>query len=169
MRIKKTFQGEIPENKIVNMQSDSQTDAYSADFVNKKIKTSKITSNTDTYSCTFLNGLLYPSTSGPDSNGWYKREYPDRTVYWKNFNFQKSYTGNFWGGVYWQYLPVGVSGFNANTMMFCGSARCDDTAVLHNVSIGNGDTSVTIDANNKYGGDVNNVYSKVNMILTVYK
>ncbi len=51
MRIKKTFQGEIPENKIVNMQSDSQTDTYSADFVNKKIKTSKITSNTDTYSC----------------------------------------------------------------------------------------------------------------------
>ena len=34
MRIKKTFQGEIPENKIVNMQSDSQTDTYSCDYAN---------------------------------------------------------------------------------------------------------------------------------------
>lgn len=34
MRIRKTFQGEVPENKIVNTQSSSQTDTYSCDFIN---------------------------------------------------------------------------------------------------------------------------------------
>ena len=34
MRIKKTFQGSIPENKIVNAQSNSQTDTYSCDYIN---------------------------------------------------------------------------------------------------------------------------------------
>lgn len=34
MRIKKTFQGALPENKIVNTQSDSQTDTYSCDYIN---------------------------------------------------------------------------------------------------------------------------------------
>lgn len=41
-KIKKTFQGNLPENKIVNMQSDSQTDAYSCDFVNGLIATDAI-------------------------------------------------------------------------------------------------------------------------------
>lgn len=39
MRIRKTFQGEIPENKIVNMKSNSQTDAYSCDFANNTFAT----------------------------------------------------------------------------------------------------------------------------------
>jgi hypothetical protein len=34
MRIRKTFQGEVPENKIVNTYSNSNTDAYSCDIVN---------------------------------------------------------------------------------------------------------------------------------------
>lgn len=42
MRIRKTFQGEIPENKIINMQSDSQTDAYSCAYLNNMIGDSAI-------------------------------------------------------------------------------------------------------------------------------
>ena len=35
MKIKKMYQGTVPENKILNTQSDSQTDVYSCDYVNK--------------------------------------------------------------------------------------------------------------------------------------
>lgn len=38
MKIKKTFQGVIPENKILNAESASQTDTYSCDYINEKVK-----------------------------------------------------------------------------------------------------------------------------------
>ena len=38
MKIKKTFQGELPENRIVNAKSNSQTDAYSANYLNDKLR-----------------------------------------------------------------------------------------------------------------------------------
>ena len=34
MKIKKIYQGELPENKILNAQSTSQTDTYSCDYIN---------------------------------------------------------------------------------------------------------------------------------------
>ena len=34
MRIKKIYQGELPENKILNVQSESATDTYSCDYIN---------------------------------------------------------------------------------------------------------------------------------------
>lgn len=34
MRVKKMFQGKVPENKILSTYSDSQTDTYSCDYVN---------------------------------------------------------------------------------------------------------------------------------------
>ena len=34
MKIKKMYQGTVPENKILNTRSDSQTDVYSCDYVN---------------------------------------------------------------------------------------------------------------------------------------
>jgi hypothetical protein len=37
MKIKKTFQGELPENRVVNTYSDSLTDAYSANYLNGKL------------------------------------------------------------------------------------------------------------------------------------
>ena len=43
MRIRKTFQGELPENKIVNIQSNSQTDTYSCDYVNNKFENIDVT------------------------------------------------------------------------------------------------------------------------------
>jgi hypothetical protein len=36
MRIKKMYQGTVPENKILNTYSDSQTDVYSCNFLNGK-------------------------------------------------------------------------------------------------------------------------------------
>lgn len=38
MKIKKTFQGQLPENKILNTESSSQTDTYSCDYINEKVK-----------------------------------------------------------------------------------------------------------------------------------
>lgn len=35
MRIKKTFQGSLPENTVVNTQSNSQTNTYSCEYVNE--------------------------------------------------------------------------------------------------------------------------------------
>lgn len=35
MKIKKIYQGELPENKILNAQSTSQTDTYSCEYINK--------------------------------------------------------------------------------------------------------------------------------------
>lgn len=34
MKIKKTYQGSLPDNKIVNTESNSQTDTYSCDYLN---------------------------------------------------------------------------------------------------------------------------------------
>lgn len=37
MRIKKAFQGKIPENKIMNVDSDSETDTYSCKKINEMV------------------------------------------------------------------------------------------------------------------------------------
>ena len=37
MKIKKMYQGQLPENKIVNTQSNSQTDTYSCEYINDMI------------------------------------------------------------------------------------------------------------------------------------
>ena len=39
MQIRKVFQGEIPENKIINGYTESNTDAYSCEYVNEKLNT----------------------------------------------------------------------------------------------------------------------------------
>ena len=45
MLIQKKFQGTIPDNKILNMESDSQTDTYSCDFINNLSEEQKILYN----------------------------------------------------------------------------------------------------------------------------
>lgn len=37
MKIKKMYQGTVPENKILNTYSDSQTDVYACNFINGEI------------------------------------------------------------------------------------------------------------------------------------
>lgn len=39
MKIKKTFQGIIPENKILNSESTSETDTYSCNYINTIVET----------------------------------------------------------------------------------------------------------------------------------
>lgn len=39
MKIKKIYQGTVPENKILNTHTDSQTDVYSCDYINDNIHT----------------------------------------------------------------------------------------------------------------------------------
>lgn len=43
MKIKKIYQGSLPENKILNKNSNSQTDTYSCDYLNNLELTSEIT------------------------------------------------------------------------------------------------------------------------------
>lgn len=48
MKIKKTFQGELPENRIVNTYSNSLTDAYSANYLNDKLNNVEVSSTEPT-------------------------------------------------------------------------------------------------------------------------
>lgn len=48
MKIKKTFQGELPENRIVNTYSNSLTDAYSANYLNDKLRNVEVSSTEPT-------------------------------------------------------------------------------------------------------------------------
>lgn len=48
MKIKKTFQGELPENRVVNTYSDSLTDAYSANYLNGKLRNVEVNSTEPT-------------------------------------------------------------------------------------------------------------------------
>jgi len=41
MKIKKIFQGTLPENKILNEKSESQIDTYSCDYINSIIESGK--------------------------------------------------------------------------------------------------------------------------------
>lgn len=58
MKIKKTFQGSIPENKIVNTQSDSQTDTYSCDYINNNVGIVESGSNENGNWIKYANGIL---------------------------------------------------------------------------------------------------------------
>ena len=42
MQLRKVFQGEIAENKIMSGYSDSQTDTYSCDYINRIIETGSV-------------------------------------------------------------------------------------------------------------------------------
>lgn len=104
-------------------------------------------------------------------NGWKKKEYPDRTEYFKTMNFTYTYDEAGWGWVSFNNensLPTGIT-FNANTMIFSGNARCDDTAISLNVGVSNGSKVIDINWRNKYWDKVINVNSWCNFHLTVYK
>ena len=99
-------------------------------------------------------------------NSWKKVDIGFCRVYFKTFTFQYSYAGNGWGWVSNSNnnLPSGIT-FNQNKMAFFGDAVCDDTAISHNVGIGNGSTAPNLNWRNKYGGAVNGVYTKCNYTL----
>ena len=70
MKIKKTFQGVIPENKILNAESTSQTDTYSCDYINN---TSIVVSPTE-------------PTGKNRKKVWMQNTDTDKKIYIKNSN-----------------------------------------------------------------------------------
>lgn len=54
MKIKKQFQGVIPENKILNTESTSQTDTYSCEYINEQVK--EVYSTEETAIGTWIDG-----------------------------------------------------------------------------------------------------------------
>lgn len=120
------------------------------------------------------NEYLYWSTSDgitDGGNGWKKKEYPDRTEYFKYLEFNYTFSGNGWSWVSFSNnelaLPTGIA-FNADTMIFSGNASCIDTAVSLNTALENGQSYMLLTWRNKYSGDVNN-NCICNFHLTVYK
>lgn len=59
MKIRKAFQGTVPENKILDTYSTSQTDTYSCNYVNDLIKTEILTINIGSVAG---NGEVYNAT-----------------------------------------------------------------------------------------------------------
>ena len=58
MRVKKMFQGKVPENKILSTYSDSPTDTYSCDYVNQLIEPEDLTSQLSFVNCTLQSGKV---------------------------------------------------------------------------------------------------------------
>ena len=88
MKIRKTYQGSVPENKILNNYSESQTDVYSCDYINKL----------NTYSTeeqvigTYNDKPLYRKViTGTTSSAYY-------TVLIPNFQFETVVRAEGWVG-----------------------------------------------------------------------
>lgn len=63
MQLRKVFQGEIPENKIMNSYTESNTDAYSCDYVNEKLNAIELFSTKEQRIGTWIDGKpLYRKT-----------------------------------------------------------------------------------------------------------
>ena len=109
-------------------------------------------------------------TKTVDANGWTKIDFGTYQEYYKNFSFTYVYSGNVWGLVNFSgtrgSLPVGIT-FDGNNMSFAGTARCSDTAILHNVCVT--PNSINVTYNNTYGGEVSGPTTIVNLVLRVYK
>ena len=121
------------------------------------------------------NDYNYWSTSDgitDGGNGWKKKDYPDRTEYFKTMQFSYTYNANGWDWVSLSNnelkLPTGIT-FNADTMVFSGNVRCDDTAISLELSVPNNSQYIGMNYRNKYLDVITNVNSWCNFRLTVYK
>lgn len=80
MKIKKIYQGELPENKILNAQSTSQTDTYSCEYINSLSTgggsgaTSNVYSTEETVIGTYLGKPLYRKCVIYNFDGTYKED-----------------------------------------------------------------------------------------------
>lgn len=70
MRIQKKFQGTIPDNKILNIDSDSTTDTYSCAKINERLgNCSKVNQeDVDKWNEALLEPDIYSGTTVPDAN-----------------------------------------------------------------------------------------------------
>lgn len=116
------------------------------------------------------SGIKIPSLQGTvvvkqsanittETNGWYKVDMGAYTHYFKTGSIpSQKYNLNGWGWLSgtWKNLPSGVT-YNSAKMIFTGNIYCEDSAILYNWGITNGNTAVNVCYNNKYGGDLTKV------------
>lgn len=99
------------------------------------------------------------ATITTETNGWYKVNMGAYTMYFKNGTIpSQTYNANGWGSISgtWRNLPSGLS-FNSAKMAISISGGSYDAAILYNFKINNGDTSITVYYNNKYGNALTGV------------
>lgn len=158
MKIKKMFQGTIPENKILNVDSNSKTDVYSCDFVNKKMGIEHLVG-------------IYPIISVPfsgNSTGDIEvgQAYGFKTKLLEMCPLKDGYKR------IWKAVIVGNTGNNMVKVFLSGSQLAeikvwgassnqstmvntyDVTEQINNISQGN----ATIKINNTYSGSSSNFY-----------
>ena len=102
-----------------------------------------------------------------DSNGWTKIVEHDNTDYFKNYSFSQSISGNGWNQLNSQKLPSDISNFDSNKMSASLNCWYTDSAGIINASIQDGQSSIAINAQNKYGSPINGS-CRCNFIITVY-
>lgn len=75
MRIRKVYQGNLADNKIVNAASNSQTNTYSCDYINKLPKVDELlsaTTTSDTYTISDIEqyNLIVVVAGNGNSQRW---------------------------------------------------------------------------------------------------
>lgn len=158
MKIKKMFQGTIPENKILNVDSNSKTDVYSCDFVNKKM------------SIEHLVGI-YPIISVPYSgNSTGDIELGQAYAFKEKLlemcplkdGYKRIWKAIIVGNTGNNMVKVFLSGIQLAEIKVWGSSSSQSTIVntydvteqINNISEGN----ATIKINNTYSGSSSNFY-----------
>lgn len=102
-----------------------------------------------------------------DSNGWTKVVEHDKIVYFKNYSFTQSLNGNAWNQLNSQNLPSDISQFDSDRMSASLNCWYTDSAGIINASIQDGQSSIVINAQNKYTSKINGS-CRCNFIITVY-
>lgn len=90
MKIKKTYQGVVPNGKVLNSKSNSTTDTYSCDYLNELIPKTKIITGT-----TNSNGLLIASVCNLPNNSKVLNVFNktnDDSYYFNVYNFDDGTT-----------------------------------------------------------------------------
>lgn len=138
MRIKKMYQGEIPENKIVGTYTESNTDAYNCSYVNNN-----------------LGKLIGSQTITDAGNGWKKIDLGFCRLYFKNGSTATiSMGGNGFGYTPDIVLPTGLA-FLDDKMIFSGQFNSGDAAITTGCRINPNGSYVYGCWHNRYSGTVN--------------
>ena len=122
----------------------------------------------------YLNKLLnkQPYTKTVDKYGWTKIDFGSYQEYYKNGQYDYTYSGNGWGWISFaennNRLPDGIT-FNRSTMSFNGVATCNDAAIMQSMVVGDGSNGFQISWNNKYGSQVGPIRTLYHCVLKVYK
>ena len=117
-----------------------------------------------------LNEHLYTKTV--DKYGWTKIDFGSYQEYYKNGQYDHTYSGNGWGWISFagnnNRLPDGII-FNSANMSFIGIATCNDAAIMQSMVVGDGTNVFKVSWNNKYSGQVGPVRTLYHCVLKVYK